>query len=129
MGALRRNWAYVLLAFAPLLFLAPLLFSGETLGPFDSVRQMSPWEGPKPTRPWDVLQADAVLQFYGWRDLVFEGWRTGEVPHWNPYQLAGTPLLANSQSGAMYPLHILAGIFRLPTGLALVLLAWLHLAL
>ncbi len=129
MGALKRNWAYVLLALAPLLFLGPLLFSGETLGPFDSVRQMTPWEGPKPTRPWDVLQADAVLQFFGWRDLVFEGWRTGEVPHWNPYQLAGTPLLANSQSGATYPFHILAGVLRLPTGLALVLLAWLHLAL
>lgn len=129
MGALQRNWAYVLLAFAPLLFLAPLLLSGETLGPFDSIRQMSPWNGPKPTRPWDVLQADSVLQFYGWRDLVFEGWRNGEVPHLNPYQLAGTPLLANSQSGAMYPFHILAGLLRLPTGLALVLLAWLHLAL
>lgn len=84
----------------------------------------SPGEG----GPWDVLQADACLQFAVWRDLVLASWRAGEIPFWNPYQLAGTPLLANSQSGALYPPHVLAGLIGMPTPVALVLLAWLHLA-
>lgn len=78
-------------------------------------------------RAWDVLQADAVLQFYGWRDLVFESWGRFEAPLWNHYQLGGTPLLANSQSGAFYPLHILIGVLHIPTAAGITLLAYLHL--
>ena len=103
------------------------MFAGEAIGPFDQIRQFAPWNGPKPTDAWDVLQADGVLQFYVWRDLVFESWRNLQVPFWNPYQLAGTPLLANSQSGALYPPHILMGILHVPTPMAIALLAWFHL--
>lgn len=88
---------------------------------------MAPWNGPIPSRPWDVLQADAVLQFYPWRDMVFEAWRHGQLPAWNPYELAGTPLLANSQSAALYPLHILVGVLHVPTAPAITFLAWFHL--
>lgn len=81
-----------------------------------------------PAYPWDVLQADAALQFYPWRDLVFTSWQSGTPPYYNPYQLAGVPLLTNSQSGGFYPLHILVGLLHLPTSLGLTLLALLHLA-
>ena len=90
--------------------------------------QMAPWNQAKPSSAWDVLQADGVLQFYGWRDLVFDAWRKGDLPFWNPYQLCGTPLLANSQSAGFYPLHILMGLLGVPTALAITLLAWFHLA-
>ena len=90
---------------------------------------MAPWNGPKPSQPWDVLPADGVLQFYGWRDLVFDAWHRGIIPVWNSYELAGTPLLANSQSAGFYPLHILFGVLGVPTALALTALAWFHLAL
>lgn len=103
------------------------MFLGEAIGPFDHIRQFAPWNGPKPKDAWDVLQADGVLQFYVWRDLVFEAWRNGQVPFWNPYELAGTPLMANSQSAALYPPHILMGILHVPTALAITLLAWFHL--
>jgi hypothetical protein len=89
---------------------------------------MQPWGGPKPAQPWDVLQADGVLQFYPWRQLVFESWGRFQVPFWNHYELAGTPLLANSQSAAFYPPHILMGVLHVPTALAMTLLAWFHLA-
>ncbi len=101
--------------------------TGDAIGPFDQIRQFAPWNGPKPTDAWDVLQADGVIQFYVWRDLVFESWRHFQVPFWNPYELAGTPLLANSQSGALYPLHILMGFLQVPTPMAIALLAWFHL--
>ncbi len=125
---LRRYWPYLTLILAPLLVLWRGVFLGQAIGPFDQIRQMAPWNGPKQAQPWDVLQADGVLQFYPWRDLVFEAWSQGRVPFWNPYELAGTPLLANAQSGALYPPHMLMGILHVPTAIAMVLLAWFHLA-
>ena len=59
--------------------------------------------------------------------MVFESWGKGQLPAWNPYELAGTPLLANSQSGAFYPPHIVLGLLHVPTALAIVVLAWVHL--
>lgn len=122
---LGKPWLLILLA--PLLPLWRAVFLGETIGPWDQISAFWPWN--KPTdKPWDVLQADGALQFYGWRDLVFESWHRGKIPFWNPYQFGGTPLLANSQSGALYPLHIIVGVLGIPTGIALTLLAYFHLA-
>jgi hypothetical protein len=122
-----RPWLLVFLLM-PLVALGPILFSGKTIGPFDQVAKMVPGApAASSTQAWDILTIDGVLQFYPWRDLVFQGWRSGEVPLWNPYVLGGTPLLANSQSGALYPPHILFGLSGLPTGWAINLLAYFHL--
>lgn len=113
-----------------LLFLAVAIFPAIRNRPaaaYDQIAQMAPWNGPKPAAAWDVLQADGVLQFYGWRDLVFHSWAQGTPPFWNPYELAGSPLMANSQSGALYPPHIFLGLLHVPTDVALNLLAGFHL--
>lgn len=123
----RRYWPVVLLALLPLIPLYRAVFLGEAIGPFDQIRQMAPWKGAKPGQPWDVLQADGVLQFYVWRDLVFEAWGKGQLPFWNSYQLAGAPLMGNSQSGALYPPHMIMGLLHVPTATAMTLLAWFHL--
>lgn len=128
MLGLRRNWPILLVLLFPLIPLWRAVFLGEAIGPFDQIRQMAPWNEPMPERPWDVLQADGALQFFAWRDLVFEAWGKGQLPLWNPYQLAGTPLLANSQSGAFYPPHIAMGMLHVPTKVAMTFLAWFHLA-
>lgn len=128
MAFVRRHWAILLLVLLPLVPLWRTLAFGETIGPFDQIRQMQPWNVPAPPGGWDVLQADGVLQFYVWRDLVLESWRRWEPPFWNPYQLCGTPLLANSQSAGFYPLHVVFGVLQCPTPVAVVLLAWFHLA-
>ncbi|MBW7928235.1 MAG: hypothetical protein H3C58_09155, partial [Fimbriimonadaceae bacterium] len=122
-----RLLPFAVLALLCLLPLFESLATGKALGPFD---HLAPMVGAAPTKPaqnWDILQADGALQFYPWRDLVFESWRQGRVPFWNPYQLGGTPLLANSQSGGLYPLHIVVGVLGIPTVAAMKLLAWLHL--
>ena len=125
MDFFRKRWQVLLILFVPLIALAPALRPGTTIGPWDDLRAMME---AKPTpRPFDVLQMDAALQFYGWRDLVFESWGRGEPPFWNPYQFMGTPLLANSQSGGFYPLHIALGAMHVPTAPAIFLLAWFHL--
>ena len=110
----------VLLALIPI-WRAVML--GEAIGP---VAQLF---GPDDGKPWNVLQMDALLQFRVWRGLVFESWSHGQIPFWNPYSLLGTPLLANSQSGGLYPFHILMGVLRVPLDRAIGLLAWGHLAL
>ncbi|HVT13530.1 MAG TPA: hypothetical protein VHE55_14795 [Fimbriimonadaceae bacterium] len=127
MPLFRRFWPVLLLALLPLVPLWRCVFLGDAIGPFDQIRQMSPWNGPKPSQPWDVLQADGVLQFYPWRDMVFKAWSHGQPPLWNPYELGGTPLLANSQSAGLYPPHIAMGVLHVPTPLAMTLLAWFHL--
>lgn len=109
-------------------FLVPLI-QGKTLGPWAQIRHLMPWNGPQPSRPWDVLQLDSVLQFYGWRDQVFHAWHNFQAPWWNPHILNGTPLLGNSQSGGFYPPHMLVGFSGIPTGVGILLLAIFHLAL
>ncbi|MFI5387001.1 MAG: hypothetical protein ACHQ50_12880 [Fimbriimonadales bacterium] len=126
-NSIRRLWPVLFLALLPVIPLWRCVFLGEAIGPFDQIRQMAPWNGPQPSQPWDVLQADAVLQFYPWRDMVFKAWGHGQLPLWNPYELAGTPLLANSQSAGFYPPHVLVGLLHLPTAPAMTLLAWFHL--
>lgn len=124
---MKRFWPIFLLAILPLIPLWPAVFGGQSIGPFDQIHQMAPWNGPKPEQPWDVLQADGVLQFYPWRDMVFKAWGSGHLPLWNPYELAGTPLLGNSQSAGFYPPHVVLGLLHFPTGTAMTLLAWFHL--
>lgn len=124
-----RRWGPLLVvALLPLAYLGGALVGGRAIGPWDQIRQMAPWSEHPPSQPWDVLQADGALQFFGWRELVLQSWSRREIPAWNPYQLGGTPLLANSQSGAFYPPHILFGLLRIPTAPALTVLAWAHLA-
>jgi len=52
---------------------------------------------------WGVYQ----LQFYPWRQLAVEQIQGGHWPLWNPYLGAGTPLAANLQTAAFYPLNLL----------------------
>ena len=127
MARLRAVWPFLVLALVALIPVWRAVLLGEAIGPFDQIRQMAPWNGPKPDAPWDVLQADGVLQFAGWRSMVLEGWARGELPAWNPYSLCGTPLLANSQSAALYPPHVLLGVLHVPWPLAMTILAWFHL--
>jgi hypothetical protein len=130
MEFLRRRWPVLLLLLLPLIPLWKAVLLGEAIGPFDQIRQMGPWyEDPIDGRAWDVLQADGVLQFWMWRNLVLEGWASFDLPFWNPHQLMGTPLLANSQSGAFYPPHILLGVAQIPVKAALTILAFFHLAI
>jgi hypothetical protein len=53
--------------------------------------------------------------------------RGGEIPLWDPHQIAGLPFLATLQGGVLYPPNALYAL--LPVGFAMGLLAVLHLAL
>ena len=113
-----------------LLFLWRGTVGGKVFAPLDWMFIFAPWRehaDPSSLPAWDVLVWDGVAQFYVWRDLVRALWLGGEIPLWNPYQLGGMPLLANSQSAPFYLPHLLA--LPLPTWLAMGWLAWFHLTM
>ena len=63
----------------------------------------------------NYILTDPVRQQYPWRELVIDQLKHFQIPLWNPYNFAGTPLLANIQSAVFYPLNIL---FILPMPIA-----------
>lgn len=55
----------------------------------------------------NFLITDPVRQQYPWKELVIAAEKKFELPLWNPYNFAGTPLLANFQSASFYTFNIL----------------------
>src|SRR6478609_7536196 len=54
----------------------------------------------------NFLITDPVRQQYPWRLLSISSLEQLQLPLWNPYEMTGTPLLANFQSAGLYPLNI-----------------------
>lgn len=55
----------------------------------------------------NFLITDPIRQQIPWRKSVIDFIRQGKFPLWNAWSFSGTPLLANIQAGALYPLNIL----------------------
>lgn len=100
-------------------------FPGDLL-----VAEYKPWQtysylGYNPgSFPNKVQYFDVIRQMYPWKTLAVQQLKQLEVPLWNPYNFSGSPLLANSQSAALYPLNI--AYFLLPQHLAWTLLIMLQ---
>ena len=95
------------------------VFAGKLPVPSDTLIGLyHPWlDQAATTNPAGVpfknfLITDPIRQQIPWRKLVIDSWKNGTLPVWNPYNFSGTPLLANIQAGAFYPLNIL--FFLLP---------------
>jgi hypothetical protein len=59
---------------------------------------------PQVTQPQNPLLSDHISQSYIWHYLAAKSMQsTGKIPLWNPYILAGQPLVANSQPSLFYP--------------------------
>ncbi len=55
----------------------------------------------------NMLITDPVRQIIPWKDLAFNGFNLGYMPLWNPYEMAGKPLVGNFQSSAFYVFNFL----------------------
>ncbi len=98
--AKNRNWlpeAIVLIV----LFLLPCLFFWRL------------W-APNPADRATIPAGDFTEQYYPLHLFAAREWAQGRSPLWDPYIYAGQPALADIQSGALYPLNLLA----------ILLLAW-----
>jgi hypothetical protein len=104
---------------------APALFGGKVLLPADIVPLMRPWGVTAREHFPDFRFAQnqmhgPIFEYYSWRHYARERIRAGEVPLWNPYELSGNVLLANSQSAVLYPPNLLLYIMPLPAGINMV---------
>lgn len=98
------------------------VFAGKLPVPSDSlVGLYHPWrdyykaEYPRGVPFKNFLITDPVRQQIPWKKIVIDTWKEGNIPWWNPYSFSGTPLAANIQSAAFYPLNIIFFLFSFPT--------------
>lgn len=52
------------------------------------------------------LISDSFDQFFVWKKIIVDSYKSAQWPLWNPYSYSGYPLLANFHSSALNPLNI-----------------------
>jgi hypothetical protein len=72
-----------------------------------------------------LATSDAARYFHPHAVHLHDALREGSLPLWNPYQMAGMPLLATHVSGPMYPPNLLV-LLALPPEAGLAVLGVLH---
>ncbi len=81
--------------------------SDTIVGLYHPYRDLYDREYPRGIPYKNFLITDPVRQTFVWKELATSSFKKMELPLWNPYEMAGKPLLANFQSGVFYPLNIL----------------------
>jgi len=99
------------------------IFAGNVYLPGKMLAGFAPFGG-RADAPWNILQWDALGQYYPWRHFAAQQLQQGVVPLWNPYQFSGAPFVANLQSAVFYPLNLPFWIFN--TAYAFAIAAALH---
>ena len=90
-----------------LVFFWPL-FKGRILSQADTLYSFPPWSSVKPpgwATPSNSVLNDQTREFLTFFRVAKESFLRMEFPLWNPTIMAGTPLLANSQSALLFPLN------------------------
>jgi len=101
--------AAALIALGVLALLWPVLLGGRVLLPSSLLYFSPPWTNEKPPDVlsyFNVVLSDVPTAYYPWWHFARESLRTGDLPQWNPYALAGTPFLANPQSTLFSPFSV-----------------------
>ncbi len=90
--------------------------SDTLVGLYHPYRDLKAAEYPNGIPYKNFLITDPIRQQIPWRKQTIDAMKNGTLPTWDATSFSGTPLLANIQSGALYPLNIL--FFVLPFPLA-----------
>ncbi len=99
---------FVILLFQKTIFSGLLPIPSDTIiGLYNPFRDLYANEYPRGLPFKNFLITDPVRQTYPWKSLALDIEKKMELPIWNPYNFAGTPLLANFQSAVFYPLNII----------------------
>ncbi len=104
--------AIILIFFYKTFLYGQIPFPGDLL-----VSEYQPWKsysflGYNPgSIPNKAQYPDTLRQLYPWKTLSIQLLKEGQLPLWNPYNFAGSPLLANFQSAVFYPLNIFYVMF------------------
>lgn len=107
----------ILTFFSPFFLMGKLPVPADTIiGLYHPYRDLYANDYPNGIPYKNFLITDPVRQQYPWRWLAVEQLKQFQLPTWNPYTLAGGPLIATFQSGVFYPLNIV--YFILPFQIA-----------
>ena len=101
-----------------LLFSYPFILHGKLPIPSDTIiglyhpfRDLYAKNYPNGIPYKNFLITDPVRQQYPWRHLATESEKHLQLPLWNPYSFAGTPLLDNFQTAAFLPVKYVTFYF------------------
>ena len=83
---------------AGMLLVLPALRRGSMLGNYDWLRSIGLTAIPG-SPPGNGFQADVIRQMIPWSNVAWIQVHHGQLPLWNPYNLVGSPLAFNWQSG------------------------------
>ena len=65
---------------------------------------------PNPADQLHIANGDFTEQYFPLRAFTAQSWVRQQIPLWNPYLYGGQPALADIQSGALYPPHVLEAL-------------------
>lgn len=119
----RRSWPIfgAVAAFYAVLagiLLWPCVLRGEAFLPAGQLGYLAPWSAniqPERRMQWNPLHYDSIGQYWVYRDFATRSILQGRLPLWNPYQMCGTPFVANNLSAVYYPgnlIHLVLGPLR-----------------
>lgn len=111
---IKKSAILLLLALLIIIFYSPFLLffklpipSDTIIGLYHPYRDYYAKTYPNGIPFKNFLITDPIRQTYIWKELAVDMWRDGKVPIWNPYEMAGKPLLANFQTSAFYPFNVI----------------------
>ena len=95
---------------------------GRILLPLDTLFTYEPWRseisGALGVRVWNPWLSDGVRFYYPLLNFVQSLWQQGQIPFWNPYAVAGMPVLASGNNQVFYPITLLL-LLAMPAAQAL----------
>ena len=107
----------------------PVLVGQRVLVAGDILYGVLPWAGSVSAHtPANRLVSDVVVTTLAWQTVLHNAFWQGHLPLWNPYALSGSPLLANDQTGAFFPLTLATLPFSPAHAISLVMIAKLWIA-
>jgi hypothetical protein len=127
---LRIPWRdRLILLVLPLLEAGEALLRGRVLGPIDLAWTREPLASVRAALGVElrspVIFYDQWCQIIPWRQAVRSAIAAGEWPLWNPFVLAGEPLLGVSSPAVFHPIHLASLLLPLPTAVTFVAAATL----
>ncbi len=123
------NFSLLLFVLSVLFLFKPFFFDNKLPIPSDTIvglyypfRDLYVKDYPRGIPYKNFLITDPVRQQYPWRQLAIDEEKRFQLPLWNPYTMAGMPLLGSLQSAAFYPLNILLFILPFSIGWSVLIL-------